>query len=261
MQARQQTLQPSPAHADKRRMGRLTMTQAVAKLGSAAAVALEANGRDLELTPISYAGTRLTATADRLRIGESDALLARVHGDDLRPWLVAFEVESAAFHSAQLAKVVLRARSIKLDERHRQADRTSLGGHARLVALNCQDVVDGDVVEGSIVDVSDNGVAFLTRRLLRPGDLLHFSGRFFATVVTAEVRVARVAQVDDQLQAGCTFTSIAAAERQKLREVTAIRPSGEAANFTLLQHIAAERIAREAELAGGFWRRLLRRSA
>ena len=99
-------------------------------------------------------------------------------------------------------------------------------------------MVDGDVVEGSIVDVSDNGVAFFTRRLLRPGDLLDFSGRFFATVVTAEVRVARVAQVDDQLQVGCTFTSIAAAERRKLRDVTAVRPSGEAASFTMLQHIA-----------------------
>src|SRR5439155_9061374 len=162
--------------------------------------------------------TRLTVTADRLTVGNLQRMVARVHGDDLRPWVVGFEVESAEFQSAQLAKVVLRARSIRLDERHRQADRTSLGGRARLVALNCQDVVDGDIVEGSIVDVSDRGVAFLTRRLLRPGDLLDFSGRFFATVVTAEVRVARVATVDDQLQVGCTFISIAATERRKLRD-------------------------------------------
>jgi len=31
-----------------------------------------------------------------------------------------------------------------VDQRHRQADRTSLGGHARLIAINCQDVVDRD---------------------------------------------------------------------------------------------------------------------
>jgi hypothetical protein len=224
-------------------------------------VTVEADGRALELTPLSHEGTRLTATADRLTIGNARQLVARVHGDDLRPWLVRFEVESAEFHSAQLAKAVIRARSIGLDERHRQADRTSLGGHARLVAINCQNVVDGDVVEGSIIDVSDNGVALLTRRLLRPGDLLEFSGRFFATVVTAEVRVARVAPSDDQMLAGCTFTSIAVAERRKLRDVTAIRPAGEAASFTMLQHIAAERMAREAESRGGFLRRVLRRSA
>ena len=237
------------------------MTQAVAKLGAEPAIAVQTDGRELELAPVAHEGTRLTVTADRLTVGNLQRMVARVHGDDLRPWVVGFEVESAEFQSAQLAKVVLRARSIRLDERHRQADRTSLGGRARLVALNCQDVVDGDVVEGSIVDVSDNGVAFLTRRLLRPGDLLDFSGRFFATVVTAEVRVARVATVDDQLQVGCTFISIAATERRKLRDVTSVRPAGEAANFTMLQHIAAERIAREAESRPGLWRRVLRRSA
>jgi PilZ domain len=237
------------------------MTQAVAKLGSHAAIAVQTDDRELELAPLAHEGTRLTATADRLQVGHCERVVARVHGDDLRPWLVSFDVESAEFHSAQLAKVVLHARSIRLDDRYRQADRTSLGGHARLVALNCQDVVDGDVVEGSIVDVSDNGVAFLTRRLLRPGDLLDFSGRFFATVVSAEVRVARVATVEDQLQVGCTFISIAAAERRKLRDVTSLRPAGGAANFTMLQQIAAERMAREAESRPGLWRRVLRRSA
>lgn len=236
------------------------MTQAVEKLGSYPAIAVQTDGRELELAPLAHEGTRLTVTADRLKVGTCERMVARVHGDDLRPWLIGFDVESAEFHSAQLAKLELRARSIKLDDRYRQADRTSLGGHARLVALNCQDVVDGDVVEGSIVDVSDNGVAFFTRRVLRPGDLLEFSGRFFATVVTAEVRVARVATVDDQLQVGCTFLSIAPAERRKLRDVTSLRPAGEAANFTMLQHIAAERMAREAESRSG-WRRILRRSA
>jgi hypothetical protein len=237
------------------------MTEAVSKLGACTVVAVEASGRELDLTPLSCSGTRLIVTADRLRVGDSELMVARVHGDDLRPWLVSFHVESAEFHSAQLAKVVLRARSIRLDGQHRQADRTSLGGHARLVAINCQNVVDGDVVEGSIVDVSDSGVALLTRRLLRPGDLLDFSGRFFATVVTAEVRVARVAPVDGQLQVGCTFTSIAASERRKLREVTTARPAGRAADFSLLQQIAADRLAQEAKSRTGLLRRVLRRSA
>ena len=111
-----------------------------------------------------------------------------------------------------------------------------MGGHARLIAYSCQNVVDGDVVEGSIVDVSDNGVAFMTRRLLRPGDRLSFAGRFFATVVEAEVRVARIAEVAGQLQVGCTFIAIEPAERAKLRAVTAVRRAGRGG---VVQHAAA----------------------
>jgi len=121
--------------------------------------------------------------------------------------------------------------------------------------------VDGDVVEGSIVDVSDNGVAFMTRRLLRPGDRLSFAGRFFATVVEAEVRVARIAEVAGQLQVGCTFIAIAPAERAKLRAVTAVRRPGEAASFNMLQQLNAERAAREPDASESRWRRLFRRSA
>lgn len=237
------------------------MTQAVALLADAPISARDARERTLDLIPRSHDGTRLTVTADRLRIGDTDTITARVHGDDLRPWVVSFEVESASYHTAELASVVLRARAIKLDEKHRHADRTSLGGHARLIAVNCQNVVDGDVVEGSIVDVSDNGVALQTRRLLRPGDRLMFAGRFFATVVEAEVRVARVSETGGQLQVGCTFIAIDPAERAKLRAVTTVRPAGEAASFTVLQQITAERVAREREDEAPRWRRMFRRSA
>ncbi|MDX6544652.1 MAG: hypothetical protein QOG02_426, partial [Gaiellales bacterium] len=53
------------------------MTQAVAILGAHAAVTVEASGGELELAPLSCEGTRLTVTADRLRIGESQTLTAR----------------------------------------------------------------------------------------------------------------------------------------------------------------------------------------
>jgi hypothetical protein len=237
------------------------MTQAVERLSTATVTVTDAQDNALELCPLESSGTRLVATADRMRIGDRGLLTARVHGDDLRPWMVGFEVESAEYHTDELARVTLRARSIRLDPRQRQADRTAMGGHARLIAYSCQNVVDGDVVEGSIVDVSDNGVAFMTRRLLRPGDRLSFAGRFFATVVAAEVRVARIAEVAGQLQVGCTFIAIEPAERAKLRSVTAVRRPGEAATFNVLQQLNAERAAREQEPSGSRWRRLFRRSA
>ncbi|HEY0389326.1 MAG TPA: PilZ domain-containing protein [Gaiellales bacterium] len=242
-------------------MARLTMTQAVSRLAGEPFTGFDEHDRELELTPTSHDGTRLTVTAERLRIGEGGEIVARVHGDDLRPWIVRFGIESAAYHTPEHALVVLRARGIRLDERHRQADRTPLGGHARLVAVNCQDVVDGDVVEGSILDVSDSGVALLTRRLLRQGDRLQFTGRFFATVVEAEVRVARVTESAGQRHVGCMFIAISGADRAKLRKVTTARPGGGTADFSILHQLAAEREAREAEEQTSRWRRLFRRSA
>jgi hypothetical protein len=237
------------------------MTQAVAMLAASPTTVSDESGRALEIDPVSAEGTRLVARVDRLRTGDAGTLTARVHGDDLRPWSLGLEIEQTEYHSVELATVTLRARSLRLDDRHRKADRTSLGGHARLIAVHCKDVVDGDVVEGSIVDVSDNGVAFLTQRLLRPGDRLEFTGRFFATVVAAEVRVARVSESNGQLQAGCTFIAIEPEERRKLRDITAVRPAGTAATFNVLEQLKAERVAREREQAPSRWRRLFRRSA
>jgi PilZ domain len=243
-------------------MARLTMTQAVERLAEGSLITAEdAEGRQIELTPTAHAGTRLTVTAERLRVSDAGEITARVHGEDLRPWVIRFSTESASYQTPHLALVELRACGIRLDQNHRRADRTAHGGHARLVAVNCQDVVDGDVVEGSIVDVSDSGVAFLTRRVLRQGDRLLFSGRFFATVVEAEVRVARVTEVAGQREVGCKFISINPSERAKLRGIITARPGGGAADFSLLQQLAAERAAREAEEPAPRWRRLFRRSA
>ena len=237
------------------------MTRAVAKLAEEQLTVTDQHGRPLEVSPAGAEGTRLHATADRLRLGAADEVTVRVHGDDLRPWVVRLEVEQLEYHTADLARVTFRARGIKLDEQHRQAERTALGGHARLVAISCQDVVDGDVIDGSIVDVSTNGVALRTQRRLRVGDRLTFTGRFFATVIEADVRVARVNESGGMVLAGCTFVEISPEERRKLRTVTAERPAGEAgaATFTVLQELAAARLERERNAS--FWRRLLRRSA
>jgi hypothetical protein len=243
-------------------MARLTMTQAVAKLTAEPVTVTDVAGQPIAITPDGADGTRLHGFTNRLRMGAVSEVHARVHGDDLRPWIVRFEVESLEYHSADLARVTLRARGIKLDEQHRQAERTAMGGHARLVAVNCQDVVDGDVVEGSITDLSDSGVALRTQRRLRVGDRLLFTGRFFATVIEAEVRVARVSETDGMIQAGCMFIEIDPAERCKLRSVTVARPASEDTSFTILHELAAVRQERERDgETASFWRRLLRRSA
>jgi hypothetical protein len=81
---------------------------------------------------------------------------------------------------------------VQIDESRRAAERVPIGGVAWLEAVNCQDVVDGDRVEGTLEDLSRTGVAFTTNRLLRVGDRLIFHGRFFADSISGEVRVASV---------------------------------------------------------------------
>jgi hypothetical protein len=80
------------------------MTQAVERLSTATVTVTDAQDNALELCPLESSGTRLVATADRMRIGDRGLLTARVHGDDLRPWMVGFEVESAEYHTDELAR-------------------------------------------------------------------------------------------------------------------------------------------------------------
>src|SRR5262249_55075392 len=118
-------VQGSAAAADETGVARLTMTQAVALLAASPATVTDESGRDLELDPVKAEGTRLVARIDRLRTGEAGALTARVHGDDLRPWSLGLEIEQTEYHNVELATVTLRAKSLRLDDRHRKADRTS----------------------------------------------------------------------------------------------------------------------------------------
>jgi hypothetical protein len=73
--------------------------------------------------------------------------------------------------------------------------------------VNCQQVVDGDRVDGTIQDISVSGVGFTSSRVLRIGDRLQFHGRFFSDEVEGEVRVASVrpSAIADRSIYGCQF--------------------------------------------------------
>jgi len=119
-------------------------------------------------------------------------LIGRIVGEDDRPWAISLTVKGAEFHTPELAKVRLHAVRVAIDRSRRTAVRVPAGGIAWLVAVNCQDVVDNDRVDGTLTDLSRSGVGFATQRTLRRGDRLFFHGRFFAEEVKAEVRVASV---------------------------------------------------------------------
>lgn len=240
-------------------MARLTKTQAVTQLTAyATVVAVDERDREFEFQPSSAKGTLLTATTGRLRLASASLAKVRMNDSDGRPWLVTLRVESAAMRDAEQAEMVLRAVGLRLDREHRKAERLPIGGQAWLTAVNCQNVVDQDVVEATILDVAEGGVAIVTQRLLRPGDRLLVRARFFATMLHAEVRVARIQEREGMVEAGCRFIAISTDQRRVLAEVMMHRESSQAAAIhSLLRDFDWD----EPAAPSPFWRRWLRKAS
>jgi PilZ domain len=151
-----------------------------------------AGGGLLRVSLKSLDGERAVVTAPRLSVATGMSLTGRVVGPDSRPWEIHLLVDDASYHTPDLAMVRIHPTAIGVDESRRAAERVPIGGVAWLEAVNCQDVVDGDRVDGTLEDLSRTGVAFSTARILRVGDRLIFNGRFFADSISGEVRVASV---------------------------------------------------------------------
>ena len=168
--------QPSPSEALE------------ALFAGGSAVLESADGVPLPMTMELIRRDRALGTAPRLQIG-SGMLTGRANTPDGESWLVTLEIEMAQFRTAELADVSLRVVSVEPHPHRRRAHRVSMGGTARLEALSCQEVVDGDRVDAVMVDVSELGVGLTTDRLLRPGDRLWFNGRFFAETPASVVLI------------------------------------------------------------------------
>jgi hypothetical protein len=242
------------------RMASLTKTQAVEQLSTLPVIfALDEQGGEFELRPRSATGTLLTAVTERLRLASASGATVRIHDATGRPWLLTLRVESAAMRDTDTAETVFRAVGLTLDQAHRKAERVAINGQAWLTAVNCQNVVDRDVVEARIVDAAEGGVAVLTGRLLRPGDRLLLRARFFATWLDAEVRVARICEHDGMVEAGCQFIAISTDQRRVLRAVMEHREPEQAASVhSLLREFEWENEV-EPE-PSPLWRRLLRKA-
>jgi PilZ domain len=192
-------------------MSPLSPVDAVSLLFNSPDVELElAGGGLLRVHAILVEGERVTATAPRLSVATGMLLTGRVVGPDGRPWELKMHVDDAAYHTPDLAMLRMHPTAVGVDESRRAAERVPIGGVAWLEAVNCQDVVDRDRVDGSLEDLSRSGVAFTTARVLRVGDRLLFHGRFFADSISGEVRVASVrpATAPGQTVVGCRFLDI-----------------------------------------------------
>jgi PilZ domain len=239
-------------------MASLSRQQAISMLFSGLAADLEAEeGATVTVQPSGMAGDTVWATAPRLQIAGGMRLRGRLLDADGEPWIVALVVDEADYHSHDLARVRLRADSVTADASRRRNPRVRAGGIAWLSAVNCQHVVDGDRVDGTMVDLSRDGVAFATNRVLRPSDRLTFHGRFFADTVEAEVRVTSVRDAaSGRLVVGCAFIEIDAENQARVERLAASTPPGSrpAATFSDLRLLAADDQPEQ-----GGWRRRFKR--
>jgi hypothetical protein len=210
-------------------------------------------------------GERVVVTAPRLSVATGMTLTGRVVGPDGRPWELHLFVDDAAYHTPDLAMVRMHTTAIAVDESRRAAERMPIGGVAWLEAVNCQDVVDADRVDGTLEDLSRTGVAFATARLLRVGDRLIFHGRFFADSISGEVRVASVrpAAIPGHTIVGCRFLeddpdSVARIDRilSGGRE-PAERPGG--ISIAALRDLTADDATAEVDAGGSNWLSRIRR--
>lgn len=238
-------------------MGDLTVEDALRLLHAAGQVMLRSDGGDeVPVTVERLDGSELWGTAPRIRVASGRQLTARLTDPEGAPWLVHVAVEQAVFHTDDLAAVVLRVTGVEPDGSRRLAHRVPAGGIAWLEAVCCQEVVDGDRVDATMVDVSTSGVALATGRILRRGDRLRFHGRFFAETVTAEVRVMSIRYGGAGRSVyGCQFIDIAGDDVARLERII----EGKHVPDTAPVDIAALRRLMVDDSGG--WRRRLRRAS
>jgi hypothetical protein len=153
----------------------------------------------------------------------------------------------------------MRATGCAIDATRRSAQRVPIGGVAWLEAVNCQEVVDGDRVDGSLEDLSRTGVAFITARVLREGDRLIFNGRFFADSISGEVRVASVrkANAPGQTVIGCRFIDI---DADSISRIDRILSGGREPDNGQIDLSALRNLASGGEDDGTGWRGIFKRS-
>jgi hypothetical protein len=239
-------------------MASLSRQQAISMLFSGLAADLESDeGATVTVQPSGMAGDTVWVTAPRLQVAGGLRLRGRLLDADGEPWIVSLVVDEADYHSHELARVRLRADAVTADASRRRSPRVRAGGIAWLTAVNCQHVVDADRVDGTMVDLSREGVAFATNRVLRPSDRLTFHGRFFADTVEAEVRVTSVREAaSGRLIVGCAFIEIDAENQARVERLAGNAPAQgrPAATFSELRLLAAD-----GEPEQGGWRRRFKR--
>jgi hypothetical protein len=181
-------------------MSEISTGDALRILHAAEQVALrDPDGNELPLTVTGERADGLDGFAPRVAVSVGMTLTTRVVSPDGEPWALRFVIDEATIASPDTASVRLRLERCQFDPFRRLAPRLHTGGSAWLIAVNCQQVVDGDRVDGTIQDISV----------------------FFSDEVEGEVRLASVrpSAIPDRSIYGCQFIRIDDENRQRVERL------------------------------------------
>ena len=216
------------------------------------------DGSTVVVQPSGMAGDSVWVTAPRLSVAGGMRLRGRLMTADGEPWVVSLLVDEADYYNHDLARVRLRAEQVTPDDSRRRNPRVPSGGMAWLAAVNCQHVVDGDRVDGTMVDLSVDGVAFATNRVLRPATGCSSTAGSSPSTSTPTCGCRRCASpgAAGRLIVGCSFIEIDDDNRARVERLAARDPRpaparSQAVDFARLRVMALP----DEDEPGGGWRR------
>ena len=150
------------------------------------------NGGVLRVTSAWVSGISLHGAAERMRVVGGMELVGRVEVDGSR-FAVRFLVERAAYDTDRVARVQMRAIDGQFESTVEPVQEARpIRGRARLIALHCHDLKDGETVIAQVEALSTARVVMSSHQLLRRYDVLELRVRFGGELLDGEVQVVSV---------------------------------------------------------------------
>ena len=150
------------------------------------------NGGVLRVSSAWVSGVSLHGTAERMRVVGGMELVGRVELDGAR-FAVRFLVERAQYDTDRVARVQMRAIDSEFEATVEPVQETRpIRGRARMIAVHCHDIKDGETVVAAVEGLSTARVVLSTHQLLRRYDVLELRARFGSELLDGEVQVVSV---------------------------------------------------------------------
>ena len=150
------------------------------------------NGGVLRVSSAWVSGVSLHGTAERMRVVGGMELVGRVELDGAR-FAVRFLVERAQYDTDRVARVQMRAIDSEFETTVEPVQEPRpIRGRARMIAVHCHDIKDGETVVAAVEGLSTARVVLSTHQLLRRYDVLELRARFGGELLDGEVQVVSV---------------------------------------------------------------------
>jgi hypothetical protein len=140
---------------------------------------------------------------------------------------LSLSVARAFYHSEQLSTAHLLVERVRRVNGQRSGPRARLQDQALVGVIYSSGLPERSEFDVHVVDLSPDGIAFVTDADLRPGDLLSIMATVDRKLVRMRVRVLHVTTAHyGRARVGCEVTSIDGSERARLAMVAALHDDG-----------------------------------